>query len=69
MNKVLNQFLKLCRIITLIIGFIFWIILYPYLFIRHRTTKDTGKKLTRHPNIAMIFIYKVIDDLYKNYTI
>jgi len=67
--KILNPLFIILQMSSFIIGFVLWVIIFPILYIRYKTTKDSGKKIMRHPNIAMIFIYKVIDNLFKNYII
>jgi len=67
--KILNPLFITLRFITLVIGIALWLLMYPFLYLRQKLTKDKIQKLTKHPNIAMIFIYKVIDNLYKNYIV
>ena len=65
--KTIQFFFTILKIFTFFIGISIWLLMYPYLYIRYKTTKEPSKRLTRHPNITMIFIYKVINDLFKNY--
>lgn len=63
----INDFYRFLRIVAFVIGGLFWttILLLP-LTIRY-LCNSKEKRVFKHPNIALIFIVKVIDDLFKPY--